>query len=88
MAKGKSPLEVGIIGGGVAGLSAAIALKRAGHKIEVRGVLLLYPDSTDMCAGYAYKPSLTLDPKALRENWLYERIRYHTRNCAECCAST
>lgn len=29
-------LNVGIIGGGLAGLSAAIALKRAGHRVEVR----------------------------------------------------
>lgn len=28
-------LDVGIIGGGLAGLSAAIALKRGGHKVEV-----------------------------------------------------
>lgn len=28
------PLEVGVVGGGIAGLSAAIALKRARHKVE------------------------------------------------------
>lgn len=31
----QSPLKVGIVGGGIAGLSAAIALKRAGHSVEV-----------------------------------------------------
>ncbi len=31
----QNPLEVGIVGGGLAGLSAAIALKRAGHRVEV-----------------------------------------------------
>ena len=31
----QSPLEIGIVGGGIAGLSAAIALKRAGHAVEV-----------------------------------------------------
>ena len=39
MAQKHSPLNVGIIGGGVAGLSAAIALKRAGHNIEVLSIL-------------------------------------------------
>jgi thioredoxin reductase len=34
-------LEVGIIGGGLAGLSAAIALKRGGHKVEVIALLVL-----------------------------------------------
>lgn len=28
-------LEVGVVGGGIAGLSAAIALKRSGHRVEV-----------------------------------------------------
>ena len=31
----QSPLEKGIVGGDIAGLSAAIALKRAGHAVEV-----------------------------------------------------
>lgn len=36
----QSPLEVGIVGGGIAGLSAAIALKRAGHCVEVSELFL------------------------------------------------
>lgn len=35
MMAGQSPLKVGVVGGGIAGLSAAIALKRAGHSVEV-----------------------------------------------------
>ncbi|KAK0516471.1 hypothetical protein JMJ35_001074 [Cladonia borealis] len=31
----KSPLKIGIVGAGIAGLSAAIALKRAGHAVEI-----------------------------------------------------
>lgn len=31
----QSPLRVGVVGGGIAGLSAAIAMKRAGHIVEV-----------------------------------------------------
>ena len=31
----QSPLSIGIVGGGIAGISAAIALKRAGHAVEV-----------------------------------------------------
>ncbi|KAF4308697.1 Salicylate hydroxylase [Botryosphaeria dothidea] len=30
-----APLDVGIVGGGIAGLSAAIALKRGGHNVEI-----------------------------------------------------
>ena len=30
------PLRVLIIGGGIGGLSAAVALRRAGHEVEVR----------------------------------------------------
>jgi thioredoxin reductase len=41
MAK-QSPLEIGIVGGGIAGLSAAIALKRAGHKVEVTSLLIFH----------------------------------------------
>ena len=29
------PLRIGIIGAGIAGLGAAIALRRAGHEVEV-----------------------------------------------------
>ena len=35
MMASQSPLEIGIVGAGIAGLSAAIALKRAGHVVEV-----------------------------------------------------
>jgi len=38
MAK-QNPLEIGVVGGGISGLSAAIALKRAGHKVEVNSFL-------------------------------------------------
>ncbi len=30
------PLKVGVIGAGIAGLAAAIGLRRAGHDVEVR----------------------------------------------------
>ena len=48
MVQEKSPLDVGIIGGGVAGLSAAIAMKRAGHNIEVGSSNDLFPKSLHM----------------------------------------
>jgi monoamine oxidase len=34
--QGKNGLKAGIIGAGIAGLSAAIALSRSGHHVEVR----------------------------------------------------
>jgi len=33
-------LKIGIVGAGVAGLSAAIALRKVGHDVEVRIVLV------------------------------------------------
>lgn len=33
----KTPLQIGIVGAGVAGLAAAIALRRVGHECEVGG---------------------------------------------------
>lgn len=39
---GPSTLNIGIIGGGIAGLSAAIVLKRAGHNVEVSELLLFH----------------------------------------------
>jgi salicylate hydroxylase len=35
MARGWKVLDIGIIGGGIGGLSAAISLRRAGHKVTV-----------------------------------------------------
>jgi monoamine oxidase len=35
-ASGKEGLQIGIVGAGLAGLSAAIGLRRAGHDVEVR----------------------------------------------------
>ena len=32
-------LDVGIVGAGIAGLAAAIALRRGGHKVEVGGLI-------------------------------------------------
>lgn len=37
-----SPLEVVIVGAGVAGLASAIALRRAGHNITVSSFILFY----------------------------------------------
>lgn len=34
--QGENGLKVGIIGAGIAGLGAAIALSRSGHHVEVR----------------------------------------------------
>ena len=42
MMRDESLLQIGIVGGGIAGLSAAIALKRAGHAVEVGLEAFLY----------------------------------------------
>ena len=66
MVQENSPLDVGVIGGGVAGLSAAIALKRAGHNIEVGSRRHLFMESVYPLA------LLTCCYQALREDWLCE----------------
>jgi flavin-dependent dehydrogenase len=43
----KVKLQVGIVGAGIAGLSAAVALRRAGHDVEVRSALDILRFETD-----------------------------------------
>ena len=73
----KSPqLEVGIVGGGIAGLSAAIALKRAGHKVEVSeySPLEILPQRGASCASCTSQGRIRLIRIMIdfRKDWLFE----------------
>ena len=65
---GKKPLQCGIVGAGIAGLGAAIALRRAGHDVEV------YERSTFK---HEVGAAITLTPNAnlILDHWGFDAVK-------------
>lgn len=76
-------MKVIIVGGGIGGLSAAIGLGRAGHKVKVSTVLSLAGQTTATAPRSIAKRSTAIDIRAVR---IQSRSRRRHQRLPECIA--